>query len=133
MPNNKNELDFENAAKFQHGCPLAGSVQVSRFVPSVRAFSKQVIFGVIRRHHETARERAIQIVGNVGRYLPDKYSEGLLEDEIKLVLKEQDKLTRHAIAGAISVEPDEMTPDGQYDTMLSKSRVHNIAMNTSAL
>ncbi len=82
---------------------------------------------------KTTRERAIQIVGNVGRYLPDKYSEGLLEDEIELVLKDQEKLTRHAIADAITVEPDEMTPDGQYDTMLSKSRVHNIAMNTSAL
>ncbi len=37
---------------------------------------------------KTARERAIQIVEKVERYLPDKYSEGLLEDEIELALKE---------------------------------------------
>ena len=48
-------------------------------------------------------------------------------------LKEQDKLTRHAIAEAITVEPDLITSDGAYYNVLSKDRVHNIAMNTSAV
>ncbi|MCP4395744.1 MAG: hypothetical protein GY801_00325 [bacterium] len=88
---------------------------------------------------ETAEERAIDFAkfwyggGNPEDTEDNEMRIQGLAKEIKRMLKEQDKLTRHAIAEAITVEPDEITPDGAYYNMLSKSRAHNIAMNIHAV
>lgn len=53
-----------------------------------------------------------------------------LASAIEMALKTQDKLTRHAVADAISAE---YARDMIYSEYIAISRAHSIAMNTSAL
>jgi len=78
--------------------------------------------------------RAYEVVKKVEHYLCDQYSAALLKDEIELALKEQDKLTRHAIADALlnGSSPVKLPNEGLKD-IIEANRAENIAMNTSAL
>jgi hypothetical protein len=88
---------------------------------------------------ETADKRATEFAkfwyggGNPENAEEDEIRTSNLAREINLLLEEQDRFTRHAIAEAITNEPDEVTPDGTYYNMFSRGRAHNIAMNTRAV
>lgn len=78
--------------------------------------------------------RADAIVKTVEHCLCDQYSAAMLKDAIEMALKEQDKLTRHAIAEALSEKSlslDDFPVKGGF--FLKEQQAHSIAMNTNAL
>ena len=82
---------------------------------------------------QTARDRAILYVEGWGAALGENLKR-TLTDRFEAALKEQDKLTRHAIAEKLLevVETVKIKGEGFVD-VIEASRAENIAMNTRAV
>lgn len=87
---------------------------------------------------QTAAERAKQCVQEFEKEeLSLSTSEyNTLVDKVELFLKEQDKLTRHAIAEKLAEKASEIIDEQNYSTTYmaeSYKDAHQIAMNTHAV